>query len=64
MAKYTVETWDGDKQKFTPQDGVLSQVEGVGELRRTLRQLRDMGYRADKSDSLVAVVAEPVAMED
>lgn len=57
MAEYTVETWDADEQKFTPQNGVPSRVKGVGELRSALRQLRNMGCRADKSDSMVAVVA-------
>ncbi len=55
--EYSVTTWDADEQKFTPQNGVPSEVQGVHELRRALRRLQGMGYIARKYDAFVRVEA-------
>lgn len=41
---YRVTTWDVDRQKFTPQEGLKSEPYTKWELRRALRALRQMGY--------------------
>lgn len=53
--KYTVLTWDFDKEKFTPQKGVRSGPYTLWGLRRALRKLRQMGYSADRGDNSVFV---------
>lgn len=48
--RYYVTTWDGDKQKWTPQIGVRRGPHTIGGLRKALRKLRGMGYGTKKSD--------------
>lgn len=47
--KYTVTTWDADKQDFTPQKGVRAGPWSQWGLRRALRRLREMGYQTHRS---------------
>lgn len=48
--QYRVLTWDIDAQEFTPQDGVPSLVTGAAGLRSALRDLRNLGYAANRND--------------
>ena len=49
MTIYCVETWDCDKQAFTPQVGVPSGPYTKWGLRTAIRALRSMGYPCDYS---------------
>lgn len=48
--KYQVRTWDMDKQKWTPQEGVRKGPYNLFGLRKALRKLNNMGYATTKSD--------------
>jgi len=52
---FDVTTWDTDKQTFTPQRGVRRGPYTLFGLRKALRRLRKLGYRADRSDGYVLV---------
>lgn len=43
---YTVRTWDGDEQRYTPQDGLSLPWSGLTlwQLKAALKELRGMGY--------------------
>ncbi len=53
--RYYVETWDTDKQDFTPQRGVRCGPYSLFGMRKALRKLREMGYSARKGDWAVRV---------
>ncbi len=46
--RYRVTTWDGDRQRFTPQRGVRAGPYTLFGLRKALRKLRTMGYAASR----------------
>lgn len=47
--KYSVGTWDADKQAYTPQAGIRRSINiSLRELRRVLKQLRRMGFSAHR----------------
>lgn len=52
---YSVTTWDTDLQKFTPQIGLPEGPFTIWQVREALRQLKDMGYQADRDDDWVLV---------
>ena len=54
--RYYVETWDPDRQTWTPQKGVRKGPYSKWGLRRALRALRDMGYGHGRHDSVSALV--------
>jgi retron-type reverse transcriptase len=58
MPTYRVTTWDGERQKFTPQRGVPSRARGRRALRVILRKLRQFGYQCNRNDSFVLVERE------
>lgn len=60
MPQYRIRTWDAELQSFTPQDGVPAVVNGPGELRAAIRELRACGYDGGRGDSslLVELVEE------
>ncbi len=43
-ARYYVQTWDTNKQDFTPQKGVRSGPYSLFGLRKAIRKLRKLGY--------------------
>ena len=45
---YYVTTWDGEREKFTPQKGVRTGPCSLFGLRKALRKLNAMGYTAAK----------------
>ena len=47
--KYRVRTYDADLEEFTPQADVPEIVIGQLGLRRAIRELRSIGYPADRS---------------
>jgi hypothetical protein len=46
-ARYYVKTWDADRQRFTPQQGVRCGPYTLFGLRKALRKLRALGYPCD-----------------
>jgi len=56
---YRVLTWDMEAKAYTPQDG-LSKATGLTlwEVRRALRELRDLGYAADRNDPAIFIERE------
>ena len=58
MSKYLVTTYDPETGKFTPQEGVSPGPYELFELRHALRQLRKIGYDANRGDSSVLVEKE------
>lgn len=48
-ARYFIETWDVEKQAYTPQKGVRRGPWSKWGLRRAIRKLREMGYACDYS---------------
>ncbi len=54
-ARYYVQTWDTQRQEFTPQQGVRTGPWSLWGLRKALAQLRTMGYAADRGDPSVLV---------
>jgi hypothetical protein len=55
MKRYYVETWDPEREKFTPQKGVRKGPYSLFGLRRALRKLQGMGYECGKTDPSVLV---------
>jgi hypothetical protein len=53
--RYYVETWDTEKQTFTPQQGVRKGPYSLFGLRKALKALRLGGYSACKNDPSVYV---------
>lgn len=51
-SRYYVHTWDGEKQKFTPQVGVRCGPYSLWGLRKAIRKLRDMGYSCHRTTYL------------
>lgn len=47
---YSVRTWDGDLERYTPQAGLSLPWRGltIWQLRAALRELRGMGYTAHR----------------
>lgn len=54
-ARYYVTTWDTDRQRFTPQQGVKCGPWSLWGLRKALRLLREMGYGGRRSDNSILV---------
>ena len=57
--RYYVDTYDPEKEKFTPQRGVRRGPYTLFGLRTALRKLRDMGYQADRDDPSIYVSRKP-----
>ena len=65
---YYVETWDSEKQEFTPQKGVRTGPWSKWGLRKAIRLLRAMGYSCDRggpnnrefSDASVYIYRVPI----
>jgi hypothetical protein len=53
--RYYVTTWDGEKERFTPQKGVRCGPYSLWGLRRALRKLQQTGYPCDRGDNSVLV---------
>lgn len=62
--KYLVETWDSERERFTPQEGVRRGPYTLFGLRRALRKLRSLGYAARRSDPSVLVMRYDVDGRD
>ncbi len=60
-SRYYVETWDSDKQAFTPQKGVRRGPYSLWGLRKAIRKLRGMGYPVNYSNYL-AVTNDPAVL--
>lgn len=45
--RYYVETWDPEKEQFSPQPGVRTGPYSLFGLRQAIRKLRRMGYSCD-----------------
>lgn len=58
---YMVTTYDIELGKFTPQNGVSAGPYKLFELRKALRELRKLGYDANRDDNstLVEKIEEP-----
>ena len=56
--RYFIQTWNSDRQDFTPQQGVRTGPYRLFGLRPALRKLRDMGYEARKGDNSTYVARE------
>lgn len=50
--RYYVQTWDTNKQDFTPQAGVRCGPYSLFGLRKAIRKLRSMGYPCDYRSGL------------
>ena len=55
MKRHYVETWDTNKQAFTPQAGVKSGPYSLFGLRRAVKRLRELGYEGRRNDPSVYV---------
>ena len=55
---YEVLTWDIDKQRFTPQQGVRRGPYRLWNLRKALRKLRDKGYDVSRNGGVSVLVRE------
>jgi hypothetical protein len=53
VKRYYVETWDTNKQQWTPQAGVRKGPYTLFGLRKAIRKLREFGYQADHRDPSV-----------
>jgi hypothetical protein len=54
--RYYVTTRDNDRERFMPEKGVRCGPYSLFGIRKALRRLRRIGYRADRNDGLVLVV--------
>lgn len=54
--RYFVTTWDCNKQKFTPQQGVRTGPYSLFGLRKALKKLRDMGYEIKRAGAFSVLV--------
>lgn len=61
---YSVDTWDMDREAWTPQQGVRRGPWSKWGLRRAIRALRGMGYEARRCDPFVSVTARQKASDD
>ncbi len=61
--RYYVSTWDGERQKFTPQKGVRTGPYSMFGLRRALRKLRSMGYDVKRYFAPSVLVERREALE-
>ena len=52
---YSINTWDFDKQAWTPQIGVPEVVQTQWDLKRALRKLHELGYNGKRPDPYVLV---------
>jgi hypothetical protein len=59
-ATYSIRTWDMELQEFTPQTGVPSSGLTIGDLKRSMRMLREIGYSCNRcgGDSDPSVLIE------
>ena len=60
--RYYVETYDPEREEFTPQKGVRKGPYSLWGLRKAIRKLRVMGYECGRQDSSVFVWIEPTPM--
>lgn len=58
--RYRVTTWDANKQRFTPQQGVRCGPYKLFELRKALRRLEEMGYDIDRHGGGFSVLVERI----
>lgn len=52
---YWIDTWDAEKQKFTPQQGVRGGPYSLFGLRKAIRALRRCGYDGGRQDPSIYV---------
>ena len=62
--KYRVLTWDTDKQKFTPQQGVRAGRYSLMALREPLRKLRQLGYDTSRHGGVSVMVERIYTAEE
>lgn len=58
--RYYVETYDPERERFSPQPGVRKGPYSLFGLRKALRKLQAMGYERGRQDLSVSVWREPL----